>query len=197
MKKTCKFIGIIALTAVIVFAMAACSNSANGGGSSGDTTSGGGTFTIGSTFRFSGEMLKDEDYYKAYEDPSDTEANLNFGYLDFYDEDTDTYLLPLGDLFTGTPKAEITDGKLTIALDQPKPASMDLMKDAFMPGITVTPNDAKMFLLEYFFTEDEYHILFLRGGENVDVCLVYVNKNVKINGTFSEWGGVIYLITFP
>ena len=182
MKNTFKLIGIIVLAAVITFAMAACNNSANGGGS---TTPGGGTLTIGATFNLSGEAA-------TYEDPDDAAAKAaaNFGYLGFYDEDTETYLIkPLSDYLTGTPKVEITDGKLTVTLGEPKPASMRLLIEEEMPGITVTPNNVKYFMLKEFYTEDGYHGLYLDGGEYVLGALVYVEEDVKINGTESNEDG--------
>ena len=113
----------------------------------------------------------------------------NYGY--YFDYETNA-AFPLSDYITGTPKVEIANKKLTLELDAPKDEVLQPLS-GYPEGITVTPTDAKLYNLGTFSNEDGNLFLHMEGpGEDGSTYLVYVDKDVKINGTENdEYGHTI------
>ena len=88
---------------------------------------------------------------------------------------------PIGNHITGTPKVQISNEKLTIELDQPKPASLNILD---ISGYA-DPSNAKAFII-WCFTHDGdpyYDLIWKKNGStNNFLSLVYVDKDVTFNG---------------
>jgi hypothetical protein len=116
----------------------------------------------------------------------DETAETDFGYKwDFVDDD-EYEITPLGDLVTGTPKAQITGTgagrKLTIELDAPYNVFLEPITRWLVPGTTATPDNAKIFELEYGFntSDGKFYIDLYKANS---VCfLIYADRAVTING---------------
>jgi len=91
--------------------------------------------------------------------------------------------VPLTDLITGTPKVQITEGKLTIELDQPKSEHMQLAEAIF--GSDAEPNDALTFSIFFNDDPDGYFELRLRSPDSDQhASLVYADKDVVLNSGY-------------
>ena len=125
----------------------------------------------------------------------DTTDETDFSYLNDYDSDNAIWLYkPLGDYITGTPNVTIDNDKLTISLDIPKSNKMfDIWYKEI--GATVTPANTKMWggWDTYFNSSDGSYYLRCNDANEGIACLMYVNKNVTINGTF-QLNGLEYRI---
>jgi hypothetical protein len=156
MKKTIK---LIALAAIIGLTMTACPNEDDGGPS--DPT-----------------QLRLSDMAVFFEDET---SATNFGYTW---GSLAPRILPLGDYITGTPKAQITGTgrKLTIELDQPRGSVFEPIDDWLAEGVTATPNDAKVFVLENWFNTSNGDYFVWLDMPNSSCFLIYVDRAVKING---------------
>jgi len=109
----------------------------------------------------------------------DTPTLNNFGY---FEAGTDVYK-PLSDYITGTPKVEINDSKLTLVLDAPKESVMYAINIPY-GNIVVNPSDAKWFFIALC-TPDSAYYMGIENHDGTEVSLVYVDKDVNINGTSS------------
>jgi len=91
----------------------------------------------------------------------------------------------LTDFITGTPKVQITEGKLTIELDQPKSEHIVLAEVVF-GTLSAEPNDSSIFPIFLFYDEDGYFELILFHHEQMQrAYLIYVDKDVVLNG--GDW----------
>jgi hypothetical protein len=95
-------------------------------------------------------------------------------------------VIRLSNYITGTPKAQITgtgtDRKLTIELDQPKNEALEPIDEWLAGGVTATPNDAKIFPLDYWFNTSIGDFFVGLNKPNSDCYLIYVDRAVTING---------------
>jgi hypothetical protein len=161
MKKTIKLFGFIALAAIIGFTMTACPDEPDDDPS--DPT-----------------QLRLSNMTVFFEDET---AATDFGYIwDYIDEK----VAPLGDLITGTPKAQITGTgtgrKLDIELDAPYNVFLESIVRWLAEGVTATPDNTKILVFDdWFNTSSGEFILHL--DKPVSNCyLLYVDRSVKING---------------
>jgi hypothetical protein len=174
MKNIVKLFGIIALVAVIGFSMAACDNDTSDPVVPASNPEKLRLFNV--TVDVQGEAPQSGD----------------FGYT-WYNGSK----VPLGDVITGTPKAQLSGKRLTLALDAPKPGALSTFPPDFETyGITITPSDVKNFSLYNFFNsagvigQPAGHLLRMVApdGESL-VDLVYVDKDVKFEGTDEVYSG--------
>ena len=86
---------------------------------------------------------------------------------------------PISDYIDGTRKVQISGGKLTIQLDELKPATLESFST--YGGITTTPSDAKYMRIDRFVDNDENYILMLEEGDFWG-HLMYVDKDVTLTG---------------
>ena len=141
--------------------------------------------------------LIDDNTLRMYDLPvtyQDQTTATNFGYI--WDGSN---IEPIGNLVSGTPKVTIANSKLTIELDAPKTTALQSIDDFYnwLPaGITKTPADAKFFEIGAFFesTEGNYRMV-CRNASSDEASLIYVDKNVTINGTVNNGGGFDYTFT--
>jgi hypothetical protein len=159
MKNTIK---LIAIAAIIGLAMTACPNEPEDEDSADPT------------------KLRLSDLPVTFEDET---PETDFGYKWDFDEDE---IIPLGDLITGTPKAQITGTgagrKLAIELDAPFNVSLKPITKWLAEGVTPTPKDAKIFELEFGFntSDGNYYIDLYKLNS---ICfLIYADRAVTING---------------
>jgi len=161
MKNVKIFLTILTTALILALPLTSCDN---GGGSTGGNNGGNTT-----KLRVSNEPVTIVD----------TPTSNDFAYLG---RDN-----PLSNGITGTPKVQIAGGKLTLELDAPKDAVLQLITDVFSAGFTVTPTDAKGVYIPYFNDSDEDYYLYMKGpGADGETLLFYVDKDVKINGTVRD-----------
>lgn len=118
--------------------------------------------------------------------PNGAPTTIDFGYYYVYSR---SGAVSLNEIITGTPKVQITGGKLTLELGAPKDEELKPLSGSMYAGITVTPSDVKVCMLECFSNSDATYELYMKGpgdGENDGTALVYVDKDVTINGTGVE-----------
>jgi hypothetical protein len=165
MKNLLKLFGIIALVAIIGLSMAACSSS-GGGDDDNNNNNNNNNVTDPTKLRVSNEPVTLEE---------GVPASCDFGYMSGD---------PLSNFITGTPKAKIANGKLTLELDAPKNTELEDFWE-LPEGITITPSGAKVFFLQMPFQENGSitNTLNMDGPATGRTSLVYVDKDVKINGT--------------
>ena len=179
MKNLLKLIGIIALTAIIGFAFITCDDGNNNNEDNNEDK----TDVIGATLRL-------YDLPVTYQDQT---TATNFGYI--WDGSN---IEPIGNLVSGTPKVTIANSKLTIELDAPKSTalqSIDDFHDSLPAGITKTPTDAKFFQIGSFYESSAgNYSMDCRKAPSDKAYLIYVDKNVTINGTVNQ-GSFDYVFT--
>ena len=172
MKNTVNFLGIIALVAVIGFAMTAC------GGDSGGDDDGGNAF-LGSKLEISGKQVYTEDYtdagisYKQYTGSVDIDSSIE------------------GD-------GAITGGKLTHTIGTPAylTAIREVSEFDYYWGnwnnVTISDANVKAYVLTLFTTNYDYlhkeNSTFKMSGTSIsgtdeEVTYVYVDGDVTISGT--------------
>ena len=103
---------------------------------------------------------------------------------------------PLSEFISGTPEANLVNGKLTIKLDTPNPERMGTLSDffeyslegidIFNSGLTANPSLDEVLcfgLYRFFESEGKYYLKFEKEETYDLIFLIYVDKNVTINGT--------------
>ena len=162
MKKGYRFLSIIALivlAAIIGFSMAACNGDSGGGGYEG----------LGDTINWTGL------------DVTNTSGITDFGYIEDHDYGG---ISPLSTFLNGTNVVTISGGKLTILLGSPKSMYLEYLDmDDFASDIS-----AKGFFIRNFYGSDgvdDYFLSCQKDEDNV-ACLVYVDKDVTLNGLFDD-----------
>jgi len=181
MKNIFNFLGFTALVAVIMLSMTACNKNkapASAEQNAPDAENNG----DGSQIRLSNVPV------------TGASSSYDFGY-------TATGLgviEPLSDLFTGAPKAEVNNGRLTLELDAPK-SGLDLMQPLiymFYNDISATPGDANGYRPSFqtsnvFSTSTNSYSLDIKGpdqGKGVNgAFLLYVDKDVTVNGSNNSY----------
>ena len=170
MKNKVNLFGIIVFITVIGFAVTACDND------------------IKPDVDVVGATLKLYDMPVTIEAGADECTATDFAFI---------YGEPLSTFISGTPEVNLVNGKLTIKLDAPKPEAMFTLFDYFYdygvaiadPGIVATSPLDEIFCLafyEFHDSEREYFLEFVKMDIESKVHLIYVDKNVTINGTTEE-----------
>jgi len=175
MKNVFKCLGITTLVAVIIFSMAACNKTqasekqkAQGAANNGGITK----------LRLSNVPV------------TGASSSYDFGYIATGLGE----ISPLSYFFTGTPKAIVNNGKLTLELDEPKSdfEEMQPLIYMFYSGISATPNDAKGYRPSFdtsnlFDESTNSYGLTIKGAEQGKdengAFLLYVDKDVTMNGS--------------
>jgi hypothetical protein len=157
MKKIIKLIGLVILVTAIAFAMTTCDNNGGGGNNDGDITGGGDTLTISYPVDTNGITATD------------------FSYTDG---------IVLSNLITGTPSVKISGSKVNISLGVPKSSTMRTFKPE-LAAIAI-PSNTKGFQIEWLHTSDQLHYLECKIDDDNFANLIYVDKDVTVNGTYSS-----------
>jgi len=178
MKNTIKVFGThsrilcaIALIAVLGFSMTGCDT--NPGDSNDDDSSGGSN----------PEKIRLTNVSVTVQGAAPTSNNFVLCHHEFA-VPSDSILT---DVITGTPKAQMTNSKLTLELDKPKDEAMVLVdSDSFFNGgPTITPAaTVKFYRIIHFKTSDNCQ-LWLCAPPNTNTWLFYVENDVKVNGANS------------
>ena len=166
--KMCSILAITALVAVIGFSMVSC-----------EDDEGGGNAIEGNTITTGAEVV----YHSSIENVTEAKKATDFSfYYDSEHEDENGKLRrSLSYFLDGSPSVTISGGKVTIILGTPKSSFLQELRGS--DGITVTPSDTKTFAIRYFFSSDyKYNLYCMKDNENM-AFLVYVDKDVTINGT--------------
>ncbi|MCL2792771.1 MAG: hypothetical protein FWD87_06745 [Spirochaetaceae bacterium] len=179
MKSLIKLFGIIALVAIFGFSMASCDNDSPGdnGGAGGGGGGGGGNGDDPTELRLSGVAVT---FTK-------TPVATNFGRI----WGLSSGKQPMGTYITGTPSVQLTGttpgSTLSIVMDAPKASELITISDE-LPGATVSPSDAKGFIIYDFETADGSHYLTMDGPGAGSICtiFIFVDKDVTINGTGTD-----------
>jgi len=167
MKNLLKTLGIIALAAIIGFGFVSCDNGTTGKNSGVRSVSGDDNPLA---LKLSNVPVTIED----------TPSSYNFGYL------YKSGAKPISDFITGMSKAQIAGSRLTLELDALKPEKLSLLSNDFT-NVTITPNTAKYYMLDWFCTANANFDLEIHGPNGGKTYLVYVDKNVTINGAEDEY----------
>jgi len=165
MKNFLKLLCAIALVAVTVFSMAACGEDGGGTGGTGDS-GGSGVEKISLTNVTVTVKTGPNTNNFVMLDPGSGRVNLT-------------------DVITGTPKAQMTNSKLTLELDKPKGTAMVTLS-SHLPGITVTPATVKYYRIVEFWTSSTGGNNLYIEGPSTNYLLMYVDNDVTINGADSE-----------
>ena len=170
--KICSILAITALVAVIGFSMVSCEDDAGGNGD--------GKAIEGNTITTGEEVVYDSSIENVTEAKNETDFSFSSVWTE---EDDEVRFRPLSYYLDGSPSVTISGGKVTIILGTPK--SSFLWELGGGDGVTVTPSDTKCFSTERFHTSDlKYELYCMKDLENDEVVyLVYVDKDVTINGT--------------
>jgi len=100
----------------------------------------------------------------------------------------------LSSFITATPKVQVSGGRLTLELDAPRDSVMyTIYPSDYYSNIVVSPDDAKWFSLYEFVTSNRYYVLSMVGPGSDGTGLVYVDKDVTINGINHDhiWNNVV------
>jgi len=172
MKNFIKWIGIIALIAVIGFSFTSCGDKGKDGndGSSGGQSISGSTIVSGATVV----------YHSSIKNLAEAKSYTDFSYLD--DEALSYYL-------DGSSSVTINSDKVTIKLGVPKAVYLEDFSSEIEKGITVSPSNAKAFIPAeaYFFfntSDGKYMLLCAKDLHNM-VFLIYADIDVTIKGTYT------------
>jgi hypothetical protein len=189
--KASAVIAIIALVAVIGFSMTACGGDGDGGGG------GDGDGYMGSTLTITDGKVYKQAYNGVngfeYIPYNGTIPGLNYVRATNYST-LESGSFPLSSVFNGANSITLADGKLKISLGTPKPAftsNLTFLYLSAIPGITVSPQDAKLFSLSAISDSSEQNEnrneLSLYGFEGSNkISYMYADKNVSVNGTFTQ-----------
>ncbi|MDR2716505.1 MAG: hypothetical protein LBB89_00360 [Treponema sp.] len=186
MKNCTKLFGTIALMAIIGFSFTAC------GGGDDDGGGGGGDGSLGATLTITNAQVYNlTDEGKVGTPYNGTIENLNHT-RDFTIDKVP--IKPLGDLISGSPSVTLISGKLSISLGTPKSTALMDGDDFAGEGVTISTSGAKYFALDWGFydgTGDSASNWVFQMMENSKnhygaVYYIYVDKNIKITGTFVD-----------
>ena len=163
----------IALAAVIGFAFITCDDG-NGGGGNQDV--------MGAKLR-----LYDKPVTKDASAADCTATDFGYTVTSWDPRETE----PLSNMISGTPKVTISNDKLTIELDALKNTALvplALLSESY-PGTTLTPADAKYFVLVDFYESTGIYSLRCDNFSAGNFAnFFYVDKNVTLNGTDNSSG---------
>jgi hypothetical protein len=113
----------------------------------------------------------------------DGNTAADFGYILYWDDQQpESILVPVSEVFTGSPEVKISDNSLTIKLDRPNEEFMFVLNDSFSDGITISPDNVNCWFTELFHDMESLYSLTCKNSNSI-ASLIYVDKGVTINGT--------------
>ena len=173
MKKMAK-LAIIAIAAVIGFSFVSCDT----GTDDGDID------VMGAILRLYNKSVTKEESAANRSVISDANrTDIDFGYYYEWGRGLNT-LIPVSKAISGTAEVTMTNNKLTIKLDTPKPEAMDSLATTFFGNsLTVTPEDTKCWVAGNFYESTGEFAINLDNGVNAMAVLMYLDKNATLNGT--------------
>jgi len=162
MKKTMKLIGIIAITAVILFSFASC-----------------GEESPSSSLAVSGSAPNNEQLYE-YDHDSDAyiESTKNGKiYVKYYSAE---------EYEIGT----VVNGKLSFKLQEAPPVEALFLLEDDVAGLTISDKNAKMGYVNLYFKDgsESYELYYDDNTQNIDTEIWYLDRNVSVTGSHNSDG---------